>query len=175
MNNITFTFPNWFLTLFSMAFIGFVAYCGGLHSHIKTMCADYPKIQRALTRISEILPQKNLAKEFVYTESPVKLTPLGIEALKEAKFDEFYNANKNTLLARIRKTEPKTLADLENTCKSIMLNIEDTLPNFEPIKQYAYSKGEPISNILFAIAIKLRDLAAEELNIKPTQVEEKPE
>lgn len=101
------------------------------------------------------------------------MTKDGIEALKEAKFEEFYNINKKILLERIKKVELKTMADLENACKSIMLQIEDTLPNFESIKQFAYNKGEPISKILFAAAVKLRDITTEELNIKSIQVEEK--
>lgn len=46
-----------------------------------------------------------------------------------------------------------------------MLQIEDTLPGFEPIKQYAYQNGLPIADILFACAIRLRDLTAQELKL----------
>ena len=47
-----------------------------------------------------------------------------------------------------------------------MLSVENTLPAFDNLKKYAYNKGEPISRILFASAIALRDLLQEELNIK---------
>jgi len=78
----------------------------------------------------------------------------------------FYETNKQLLIDRINKKSPKTVADLEEACKSVMLSIEDTLPSFNLLKQFAYNKGEPISQILFAGAIALRDILQKELNIK---------
>lgn len=47
-----------------------------------------------------------------------------------------------------------------------MLNLDDDFSNFEDIKQYAFNRGDPISNILFVFAIALRDKLSDELNIK---------
>ncbi|MFA4858643.1 MAG: hypothetical protein WC901_06025 [Candidatus Margulisiibacteriota bacterium] len=160
------SFPNWFLAVFSLTFIGFVFYLGGLYIKVRDICKDHPKINQALIRISEILVLKKISTEYVYSASPMSLSEKGKEALKEAKFNEFYHENKDVLLKRIKEKSPKTMADLEDVCKSIMLSMEDTLPKFESIKQFAYSHGEPISNILFACAIALKDLTVSELNIK---------
>jgi len=168
ITNLTISFPNWFYGLLACGIIAGIFYIGGLYSKVKGICTHHPKILSALTRISEILLQQKLTREcvFVISESPVKLTAAGITAIAEAKFQEFYEANKNVLLERIKKTNPKTMADLEDVCKNVMLQIEDTLPGFEPIKQYAYQHGQPIQNILFACAIALRDVAAKELSIQ---------
>jgi len=163
--SITLAFPAWFYGVLTLSLAAFLLYIGGLHWKIKEMCKDYPRIREALTRISEILLQKHLAKDYVFSQSPISLTPAGIAAVKEAGFEEFYNINKKILFERINKANPKTMADLEEVCKSIMLELEDTLSGFESIKQYAYQHGEPISKILFACAVDLRDRAAKELKL----------
>ncbi|MDD2772357.1 MAG: hypothetical protein PHP45_01530 [Elusimicrobiales bacterium] len=163
----TITLPDWFCGVFTLGLVGTLIYLGGLLHEVRGICKGFPRVSEALIRISEVLLQKKLTADRVYTASasPVKLTEAGILALKEAKFGEFYAANKKTLLDRIAKANPKTMADLEEVSKQIMLQIEDTLPNFETIKQYSYSHGEPIAMILFACAISLRDLSAKELKI----------
>jgi len=165
MNSFTFNFPTWFCAIFSLVFIGVLFYIGALHHQIKAICKDHPRILTALIRISEILLQKKMSKELIFYQSPAKLTDEGVTAIKECGFQEFYEANKSYLLEKIRKDNPKTMADIEESCKNIMLQIEDPLPKFESIKQYAYNKGEPIARILFACAIALRDIVAREFNI----------
>jgi hypothetical protein len=139
---------------------------GTFYAEVRHVCRQHPKIHTALIRISEILLQKKVSKELVYSESPVRLTEDGKRAIQESGFQRFYDANKRTLIDQIKKTNPKNLADLEEACKSVMLSLEDTLPNFHLLKQFAYSNGEPISNILFAGAVALRDILQKELAIK---------
>jgi len=164
--NITLSFPNWFYGVLTLSATGVLVYIGSLHYQLKRICEDHPKIRQALTRISEILLQKEFAKDLVYTQSPVQLSPAGQKILDDSGFEKFYNANKQTIKERILKSNPKNLADLEEACKDLMLSIEDTLPCFELLKNYAYSQGEPISKILFAASIGLRDKLKTELNIQ---------
>jgi hypothetical protein len=168
ITNLTIAFPNWFYGILTIGILAFVFYLGALHFQIKKICKEHPKIQQSLIRISEILLQKKMTKDSVYaaSASPVQLTEEGKKAIQESKFQEFYNANKDTLIERVKKKNPKTIADLEEACKSVMLPIEDTLPSFDLLKRFAYNKGEAISNILFAGAIALRDILQKELNLK---------
>jgi hypothetical protein len=166
VTHITLAFPDWFYGVLTGGIILLVFYLGSLHYRIGQFCNDHPKIQQALIRISEILIQQNFAGSLVYTASPVKLTDEGKKAIEESGFYTFYQANKRTLIDRVNKKNPKTVADLEEICKAIMLTIEDTLPSFDLLKQYAYSTGQPISNILFAGAIALRDTLQKELAIE---------
>lgn len=88
------------------------------------------------------------------------------KAIAEAGFAAFYQANKQTLIDRVNKKNPKTIADIEEACKEAMLSAEDNLPSFELLKQFAYENGEPISNILFAGAIALRETLQKELKVQ---------
>lgn len=168
VTNITLSFPNWFYATISVGICAFIFYLGALHYRIGKFCDDHPRIQQSLIRISEILLQKKMATDRVYTASasPITLTEEGKKAIAESGFMTFYETNKRTLIDRIQKKNPKTIADLEEACKNIMLSIEDTLPSFDLLKQFAYKKGEPISQILFAGAIALRDILQKELGIK---------
>lgn len=166
ITSLTISFPNWFYVVCSATFIA-VIFCAGFHwKAIHEICKEFPKVREALTRISEILLQKKFAKEPLFTAaSPLRLTPNGEEMITGVKFQDFYNTNKKVLLERINKFNPKNMADLEEACKNVMLPIEDTLPGFELVKQFAYNTGIPIGKILFVCAIKLRDMMAQELQI----------
>ena len=168
VGNIIISMPNWFCAVFSVTFVAAVFYLGALHHQIKQFCKDHPKIQTSLTRISEILLQKNISKDHVYvmSKSPVQLTEAGREAISQAGFDVFYNVNKASLIKIIKDKNPSNLADLEAACKNVMLSLEDNTPKFDNFKTFAYNRGEPISHILFAAAIALRDKLQDELNIK---------
>jgi hypothetical protein len=102
---------------------------------------EFPKIRLTLVRISEILLQKGLSDDFVFTQSPVRLTPEGEKAVQHAGFPEFYDTNKSLILHAIKKQNPKL------------------------IEKYAYSSGIPIAKILFAGAVSLRDLLSKEMGI----------
>lgn len=163
---VAITVPSWFCGVLSLSLIGLVFYLGDLHCRVKEMCKDHPKIQTALTRISEILLQKNHAKDLIYANSPVKLTQDGEQAIQESGFETFYELNKKFLIKEIKERNPKSAADLEEDCKNLMLTIEDTLSGFDSLKNYAYNNGEPISHILFAGAVVLRDKLKKELGIE---------
>ena len=87
--NFTISFPTWFYGVFTIGLIIFLVYIGGLHTKLKEVCANWPKVRSALTRISEILLQRELSKDFIYSESPINLSESGLAAVAEAKFKEF--------------------------------------------------------------------------------------
>lgn len=164
MENITLSVPTWFCALFSIGFIAFLIYIGGLFQKVKDICKEFPLIKTALTRISEILLQKGFSKESVYLQSnsPVSLTEKGIEAINKSGFNEFYEENKNIIKNKLDKYKINNMADLEEACKEVMNNIEDSLPKYETLKTFAYNEGIPILELLFACAIALRDIIAKE-------------
>lgn len=168
VTNITLAFPNWFYGITAIGLLGLVFYMGALHSKIRNLCDDHPKIQTSLIRISEILLQKKMTQDAIYvaSASPVQLTAEGKQAIANAQFQSFYEQNKKELNKRVQDKKPANVPDLEEACKEVMLSIEDTLPGFDTIKKYAYGRGEPISVVLFACAIALRDILQRELNIQ---------
>ncbi len=159
-------FPQWVCIVFSLCVIGLVFYAGHLHEKVKRICSEFPGVRDAIIRISEALVQKGISKIPLFSAaSPIKLTPAGEKLVSDIKFTDFYNTNKKIVLARVVAKGPKTLADLEEAAKTTMLTMEDTMPGFELIKQAAYQNGVALADILFACAIKLRDMVAAELNI----------
>lgn len=165
VTTINFPLPTWFLITFSGSFIAFIFFCGGLYIKVREVCKDHPQMKKSLTRIAEILLQHKLTTVYVFSESPVKLTEDGEKAVKESGFFEFYEENKKNISDRLKKYNIKTEPDLEEACKDIMLNLDETLPKFELLKTFSYNNGEPISNILFACSIALRDLLSKEMNL----------
>jgi hypothetical protein len=172
-HQILVSFPDWFCAILSLSILGLAFFLGKFYGKINEICKDYPtirqaltKISEALTRISEILLQNNLTADLVYRQSPVKLTEAGITVIQGAGFESFYLKNKQLIIETINKSKPKSLADLDEACKKFMLNLNEDFPHFESIKQYAFNRGEPISRILFACAIALRDRLSDDLNIK---------
>lgn len=154
---------TWLFNITSLAIVYYVCLC---IYKLNRMYAVFPKIVSSLTRISEIFVQRGLSTVHIFiSESPIRLTPEGEQLIVDTKFLSFYEKNKKVLLARLKGEKPKTMADLEEACKNIMLPIETTLPGFEPIKQYAYQHAMPIAQVLLACAVKLRDTTAQELNI----------
>lgn len=115
--------------------------------------------------MSEILLQKNLATDFIFSQSPIQLTPAGSQAVKDSGFPEFYETNKHLLLERVKKANPKNMAELEQICKEMMGAIEKATPKFELIENFAYQNGMPIAKILFACSVALRDLLSSELKL----------
>jgi len=165
ITNITIAFPDWFWVVFSVFILGFVFFLGGLFTKLRAISTEFPKIKTALVRISEILLQKGLTKDFVFSESPVSLTQEGRDAVKQCGFDAFYQENKKLLIGRVNKKRTKSMAELELACKEVMTTMENEVPKFDLLENFAYQNGIPLAKILFACGIALRDILAKELKI----------
>lgn len=117
---MTINIPDSCTFWFNAAVLGGLAYIIYTVFKVDRMYAVFPKICDALTRISEILLQKGMAKETLFTTaSPLKLTPNGEKLIEQISFLNFYESNKRLLLDRIRKDNPKSMADLEEICKKL--------------------------------------------------------
>ena len=165
ITQITLAFPNWAYVLFGIGFIGFVFQLGELNRELKEIRKCFPKMHEALIRISENLFQKGITKDVVYSRSPMQLTAEGEKIVQESGFYEFYETNKKLILARIGRSHPKSMAELDQACKELMIMVERSLPKFDLLEKYAYEKGIPILNVLFASAIALRNTLGKELQM----------
>ena len=164
---ITIEIPDWFykfftvaFSVFTLAFIYFVFQTGMKWSKIKEICAEFPKIRRALDVISELLLVKGWTKESLYVSSgsPLQLTPAGRKMLTDSGFEEFYGSNKERLFSYMASKNPESPAEVETTAKEAMFYLEPKVtPKMELIENYAYNNGKPVADILFAYSIELRD------------------
>ena len=95
-HQILISFPDWVYGVMTLGFMCFIFYLGSLHSNIKKVIKEFPKICRALDLISVKLKERGFFGESIYVSatSPVKLTPKGEELLKESKSNEFVDKYK---------------------------------------------------------------------------------
>ena len=158
--NITISFPNWFYCIFSIGVLALVFSAGIQWKKVREICAEFPKIRRALDIISQLLLSHKWVGESVYVsaQSPVKLTDAGKKMLEASKFEEFFTANKNVFFENIAAERPKTESEVEAAARSTMLYLDTkTTPKMELVEDFAYSIGKPVADILFAYSIEIRD------------------
>ncbi len=117
-----------------------------IHSLDKTMCS----IRSAL------LQTKVLDSAFLKTESPIKITPQGKKALKESGFIDIFSEHKTKILDRIKHKNLQTDYDVQQYAINVVFVLSDE-PFMEPLKKYAYQKGEPLSELLYIAGIYVRD------------------
>jgi len=137
----------------------------GYADKIDFLYKEFPKFKTALVRLLGALGQKEILGDLVSAGSPLHLTPAGEQMLKESGFYKFFETNRDYLVGEVKKFNPKTRFDVEESAKKVMVELPEDRPDFEPIKEYAYKKGRQISGMLFAYAIYLRDQVIEELNL----------
>ena len=142
----------------------------GYADKIDFLYKKFPKFEIALIRLLSALGQKEILEAFVGSGSPLHLTSAGEQMLEESGFYKFFETNRNYLINEVKKLKPKVRFDIEEAAKKVMFELPEDLPDFGPIKEYAYKKGRPLVRMLSAYAIYLRDQAIKELepSINPT-------
>lgn len=100
--------------------------------------------------------------------SPIKLTPLGMEALNDSGILGLISPKKEILISKIKSQNPATAYDVQEITKNIFnaegLNLSQEDEN--KLKDYAFKKGMTLKDVFYAGAIYFRDIALEELRFK---------
>lgn len=100
--------------------------------------------------------------------SPIKLTPLGMEALNDSGILGLISPKKEVIIGKIKSQNPPTAYDVQEITKNIF-NVEDLGLSKEEenkLKDYAFKKGMTLKDVLYAGAVYFRDIALEELGFK---------
>lgn len=167
---ITLNVPNYVWWIFSAGVIAVVFFSGYQWSKLREICAQFPKIRYALDIISQLLCSHKWTDTppYISAGSPYALTPDGKKMLEESNFEEFYKANKKNLFSFIEARNPKSPATVEMAAREAMLYLDPkSTPKMELIENFAYSKGRPVGDVLFAYAIEIRDRYLNENPITP--------
>ena len=100
--------------------------------------------------------------------SPISLTPLGQELVQHSGILDVLKPKKDGLMENIKKQNLKTAYDVQEFVRNIFsvdgLLLEEAELN--RLKDYAFSKGVGLTDILYAASIYFRDVALEELKFK---------
>lgn len=177
MNIIDYLIKYWYIVL---AFITAIFYAGTYVAKINLLYKKSFNIDNNLNEIkndiksingyfrsleSLLLNQGVLKNGFYGSSSPISLKEKGIKALKESKFINIFNENKealfNLLKEKIEKNPTKTKYDLQVIAIEIMRDLQND-KMIIPVKNYVYEKGLDLNEILIAMGLYLRDKFLEE-------------
>ncbi|MDD5291120.1 MAG: hypothetical protein PHZ04_03315 [Patescibacteria group bacterium] len=101
-------------------------------------------------------------------QSPIKLTPLGQEVLQNSGILEILKAQKESLIKKIKESKPQTAYDVQETTKNTFTIEKLGLSEQEAnrLKNYAFSKGITLAEVMLAGSIYFRDIVLEEMGLK---------
>lgn len=90
--------------------------------------------------------------------SPLKLTDIGEQVLKDYGFYKIFKKSKEQLVTQVITRSPKTNYDIQQESFAVIREtFESDDPIFAPIKDYAYNKGSSIEVVIPPAGIVLRD------------------
>lgn len=100
--------------------------------------------------------------------SPIKLTPLGQEVLQNSGILVILKPKTQFLITKIKEQKPQTAYDVQELTKNIFTieNLELSQEEENKLKNYAFTKGITLNDVLYASAIYFRDVALQELGFK---------
>ena len=104
-HTILVSFPDWVYAVMTLGIFSFIFYLGSLHSNIRKVIKEFPKICRALDLISVKLKEEGFFGDSIYASaaSPIKLTQKGEELLKEIEDIDLHDPN-NKKTSNLGKT-----------------------------------------------------------------------
>ena len=100
--------------------------------------------------------------------SPISLTPLGQELVQHSGILDVLKPKKDSLMENIKQQNLKTAYDIQEFVRHIFTTEGLSLGEAElnKLKDYVFSKGVSLNDILYAASIYFRDVALEEFKFK---------
>lgn len=130
------------------------------------------KVGALVSRVSRIEGSMKLSP--FSAASPVRLTPVGEEILKDSGMKEISSKLKAELLSEIKKKNPKTAYDVQETTKKVFQEFNWGEENLNKFKNYAFQSGKwNLADIFEVGAIAFRDYALEELGLPFADLDKK--
>lgn len=113
------------------------------------------------TELDKLLEFKTQAQKFIDEQiynkkSPLSLTDFGKKLVTESGLGKIFEDVKDDLVTQLEAYQPTTQYDVQENARALMDSLTEYEP-FQPIKQYAFEKGQDLAQILRAGAIMLRD------------------
>lgn len=105
--------------------------------------------------------------------SPIALTPLGEEVVRDSGILEILRSKEENLIASLRSGNPQTAYDVQErilvmfTVQGLSLTVEEQ----NRLKEYAYTKGLTIDQVLYAGALRFRETALAALNMRVEDID----
>ncbi len=153
----------------TILFIGWSLTVGRKFQIIDDLKEGFDKIQeKMLDLISRISKIEGNLFGIARPGSPIKLTPLGMEALNDSGILNLISPKKEILIGKIKSQNPSTAYDVQEITKNIFNTEGLDLSKDEEnkLKDYAFKKGMTLKDVFYAGAIYFRDIALEELGFK---------
>jgi hypothetical protein len=119
-------------------------------------------IRERLSKIEGGVERDRVHNGLAKTQSPLSITDKGFRALLESGGMDYINANKSSLIQRIKDQHPKTAYDVQELSISLIREQKDT-DDFMKIKDYTFYNGLELESIILTIAVYVRDLVLTEM------------
>ena len=114
-------------------------------------------LDKKLSNISSALVQSNvLHGDLLKSASPINITSKGRNALEKSNFIKIFSEHRTEIITKIKNKKPQTEYDVEQIAVNIISNLADK-PFMKPLKQFAYSEGKPLANVLYLAGIYVRN------------------
>jgi hypothetical protein len=166
---ILLAYAVWFVAKFY-----FVRFCNiekQISSHGKDVVeikTDISKINISLLRVVSYICTKdnNINPGIFSSNSPLHVTPKGMEILKDSGGIDFIDGNLESLIGKVEAQNPATNYDVQQKAFDVIFLESTNSENFKKIKEYAYQNpvidhnpDRPLSlfDIVKAMGIYLRD------------------
>ena len=124
------------------------------------------KINKIDSRVSYIEGRISNALEnsLAPGHSPRKLNEEGKRIFDESKIENIVIENKDMLFDAVKKENPQTAYDVQETAKKAMNLLQENSDILIRLKNGAFKAGASIESVLFVGSIYLRDIALKEFN-----------
>lgn len=132
---------------------------------VKDLNKGFERLDKTVSNITTYLAVALGADKNLFgSQSPLKLTKEGRKLLKATGFIDIYKDQKDYFLNKIRKNNPQTEAEVDESATQIMNGYDDK-KHLSKFKQVAYENGVVLPTVLKLLAIYLREQAIKELKV----------
>lgn len=108
--------------------------------------------------------------------SPVRLTPVGEEIIKQSGIGNAADQLKNELMTEIKKKNPQTAYDVQEVTKKVFQEFNWGNDNLKKFKDYSFQSGKWTLVDIFEVgAIYFRDIALRELRFRAEDLDQAPQ
>ena len=152
------------ITAFVVSSIGWLIAFVRFQEKVKNLETKVDKIEVGLQEVRdkviacETRIDERGEKGLIKRKSPADLTEKGLDLLQKSGGQAWIITNRPELLKSIKEKKPTSAYDVQEYAKEILKEIvAKNDPKLKPLKDYAYTKGLNLDDIILVMSIQLRN------------------
>lgn len=145
-----------------------------LKKEVSELKKEVKELSKDLTTCSTIVDERTNrgtdSSSYTKRKSPLALNEKGEDLLKKSGIDKFVLENKDELVEKIKKINPKTAYDVQSSARKVVESLAGD-DRFIPFKNFAFNEGLDIDIIFTIMSIYFRDIALPLLGFQYDQID----